>query len=115
MPEYATNKDSMEQSRSAETTPANELRAISERVAEVQSATETLRALELSPATEIEVAIKGLHDISTQSHEAAKSIGLRAVADGHISQARLAQLMEVHQNTAWRWVKEAQEQKDKPR
>ena len=82
---------------------------------QLESASEQLRSLGLPSVMESEVVIKGLHNIGTRSQETAKSIGLRAVAEGQITRQRLAELLDVTHMTVWRWTKDTEEPNKEPR
>ncbi len=60
--------------------------------------------------TKTEFKIAGLHNIAERAEKLARNIGLQAVAEGQMSQVKLAKLLGVHALTVHRWIKEQQEQ-----
>lgn len=103
-----TSKEGIIEQAQAHTPYAiDELQEIALDATELKDALRKLHELDdVSSRTEAEVAITGLHEVATRSMTAARQLGLQAVEQGLISQARLAKLLNVSQMTVSRWTRD---------
>ncbi len=87
-----------------------ELEAIQDRFTSLLHASRTIASLEVQGVDAAPVQIAGLHEISSRTERLAREIGLRAIAEGKLSQMQLGRLLGVHQATVSRWISDAQQQ-----
>ena len=86
-----------------------ELAAIEQHSSELAHVSRSVGELGL-PGADVQMLIKGLHELSGRCEELARSLGMHAIAEGNLTQRALSQLVGVHELTVHRWVKAAQAQ-----
>ncbi len=92
------------------------LTAITAEAAELQDMRGKLQEQDLPLTTaEVERTIAGLGDIATRSFMAARQLGLHAIEQRLMSQARLAELLGVSTMTVSRWYNETTDETEQRR
>ncbi len=86
-----------------------EIAAIQRRGAELSHIANAVAGLGLE-GVDVQVKVAGLHEIGERCKRLARHVGIQAVANGSMSQARLSRLLGVAPMTVNRWVKDLKEQ-----
>ncbi len=98
-------KVSVQQFENQRPTADEELAAIQERGLALAQAVQTIGSLGLE-GVDTQVQIAAAHDIATHLEQWARQNGIKAIAEGKMSQVQLSRVLGVAQLTVGRWMKD---------